>query len=84
MDWTFEDFKTKLDGLQPSVRKKALKIAQELVKENGYSREKAITENQKGERVLLVGFCGNVPCGADNCLFRCHSIWFLPAFQLNN
>ena len=47
MDWTFEDFKTKLDGLQPSVRKKALKIAQELVKENGYSREKAITERIK-------------------------------------
>ena len=42
-----EDFKTKLDGLQPSVRKKALKIAQELVKENGYSREKAITEGIK-------------------------------------
>ena len=49
MDWTFEDFKTKPDGFQPSVRKKALKIAQELVKENGYSREKAIKEGIKRE-----------------------------------
>jgi uncharacterized protein YdaT len=54
MDWTFEDFKTNLDGLQPSVRKKALKIAQELVKENGYSREKAhYGGNQRCRRMVL-------------------------------
>lgn len=47
MDWTFADFKTKLDRLQPSVRKKACDIAKELVRNNDYSREEAITEGIK-------------------------------------
>jgi len=44
MDWMFEDFKTELDNLNPTVREKALKIAKKLVQEKGLSEEKAIQE----------------------------------------
>jgi len=36
MDWTFEEFRTELDALNPSVRKKAIEIAED------FSKEKAI------------------------------------------
>ena len=42
MDWTFEEFRTELDALNPSVRKKAIEIAKELIEKEGFSREKAI------------------------------------------
>lgn len=44
MDWMFEDFKTELDSLNPAIKKKALKIARQLVEEKNYSKEKAISE----------------------------------------
>lgn len=44
MDWTFENFKTDLDELSPTVREKALEIAQQLVKEKKYTEKKAIAE----------------------------------------
>lgn len=42
MEWTFENFKPKLDTLEPNVRKKALEIAHQLMTENRYSEEEAI------------------------------------------
>ena len=47
MDWMFEDFKTDLDSLTPIVRKKALEIAQELMKEGKFTEKEAITEGIK-------------------------------------
>ena len=44
MDWMFEDFKTDLDSLNPAIRKKALKIANELMKEGKFTEKEAITE----------------------------------------
>ncbi|MDT0690900.1 hypothetical protein RM549_13965 [Salegentibacter sp. F188] len=44
MDWTFEDFKTDLDSLNPAVREKALEIANELMKEGKYTKKEAITK----------------------------------------
>ncbi|MDT0691376.1 hypothetical protein RM549_16390 [Salegentibacter sp. F188] len=44
MDWTFEDFKTDLDSLNPTVREKALEIANELMKEGKFTEKEAITE----------------------------------------
>lgn len=45
MDWMFEDFKTELDKLNPTVREKVLEIAKTLVQEKGLSEKEAI---QKG------------------------------------
>ena len=42
MDWTCEEFRAELDTLNPSVRKKAIEIAKELIEKEGFSREKAI------------------------------------------
>ncbi|MCX2838433.1 hypothetical protein HC174_12190 [Salinimicrobium sp. CDJ15-81-2] len=44
MEWLFEDFKTDLESLNPPVREKALEIANELVKEEKYTKKEAITE----------------------------------------
>ncbi|MDT0687373.1 MULTISPECIES: hypothetical protein [Flavobacteriaceae] len=44
MDWTFEDFKTDLDSLNPAVREKALEIANDLMKEEKYTTKEAITK----------------------------------------
>ncbi len=44
MEWTFDDFKTDLDALSPEIREKALKIAQQLVKEKNYTGKAAIAE----------------------------------------
>lgn len=44
MDWTFEDFKLKLETLHPSVRKKALEIAKKLEQEKDLSEKEAIQE----------------------------------------
>ncbi len=42
MDWTFEEFRAELDTLNPSVRKKAIDIAKELIEKEDFSKEKAI------------------------------------------
>ncbi|MEO2061683.1 hypothetical protein [Christiangramia flava] len=42
MQWTFEEFNARLDGLHPLVKKKALEIAKNLVMEKDYTREDAI------------------------------------------
>lgn len=42
MDWTFEEFRAELDTLNPSVRKKAIEIAKELIEKEDFSKEKAI------------------------------------------
>lgn len=42
MNWTFDNFKPKLDNLTPQVREKALEIAEQLMKKGGISEEKAI------------------------------------------
>ncbi len=44
MDWMFEDFKTELDKLNPTVREKALEIAKKLVQEKDLSEKEAIQE----------------------------------------
>ncbi|MGB3776294.1 MAG: hypothetical protein WA951_13640 [Leeuwenhoekiella sp.] len=44
MDPMFEDFKTDLDALNPTVKKKALEIAKKLVEEKDYPKEKALDE----------------------------------------
>lgn len=44
MEWTFEDFEADLKDLTPQVRNKALEIANQLMKEEGYSKAKAIKE----------------------------------------
>jgi uncharacterized protein YdaT len=44
MDWMFEDFKTDLDKLNPTVREKAIEIANKLIEQDHSSKEKAITE----------------------------------------
>jgi len=44
MEWTFEEFKTSLDGLHPSVKEKALEIAKSLVIEKNYTKGNAIKE----------------------------------------
>ena len=44
MDWMFEDFKTDLDSLNPTVREKALEIANELMKEGKFTEKEAITK----------------------------------------
>ena len=40
----FEDFKTDLDKLNPTVREKAIEIANKLIEQDHFSKEKAITE----------------------------------------
>lgn len=47
MDWTFEDFRTDLDSLKPMVRKKAIEIANNLMKERNLTEKEAITEGIK-------------------------------------
>lgn len=42
MKWTFEDFGADLKDLNPQVRKKALEIANRLMKEKKYTEEEAI------------------------------------------
>lgn len=42
MEWTFENFKADLDNLTPAVRKRAVEIAQKLMKKGGTSEDKAI------------------------------------------
>ncbi len=44
MQWTFENFKPKLENLTPEVREKALQIAHQLMEKSGISEEKAISE----------------------------------------
>lgn len=44
MDWTFEGFKSDLNSLNPTVKEKAIIIANELMKEGKYSEKEAITE----------------------------------------
>lgn len=44
MDWTFEDFNTDLDRLNPLVRKKALEIARKLMNDGKHSEGQAMTE----------------------------------------
>ncbi len=44
MDWKFENFRTDLDSLNPTIRKKALEIASYLIKEKSYTEKKAIAE----------------------------------------
>ncbi|HET6527986.1 MAG TPA: hypothetical protein VFG39_04475 [Balneolaceae bacterium] len=44
MKWTFENFKTDLDDLDPRVREKALEIANNLMEKDDYSEERAIEE----------------------------------------
>ncbi len=44
MQWTFENFKPKLENLTPEVREKALQIAHQLMDKGGISEEKAISE----------------------------------------
>ena len=40
----FEDFKTDLDKLNPTVREKAIEIAYILIEQDDFSKEKAIKE----------------------------------------
>lgn len=40
----FEDFKTDLDALDPSIKEKALEIAEQLVLKKNYTEKKAIAE----------------------------------------
>ena len=47
MNWTFENFKADLDNLTPEVRKKALEIAQKLMKAGDISEDGAIKEGIK-------------------------------------
>lgn len=42
MEWTFENFKADLDNLTPVVRKRAMEIAQQLMKKGDISEDKAI------------------------------------------
>lgn len=44
MDWTFENFNTDLDRLNPDVRKKALEIAKKLMADGKHSESQAIKE----------------------------------------
>ncbi|MDT0651172.1 hypothetical protein [Autumnicola edwardsiae] len=44
MHWMFEDFKTDLDSLNRTVRKKALEIANELMIQGKCTEKEAITE----------------------------------------
>lgn len=42
MEWTFENFKADLEHLSLEVQKKALEIAEKLVKKEGISQSEAI------------------------------------------
>ena len=42
MDWTFEEFRTELETLNPVVRKKAIEIANDLIEKEGLSQDLAI------------------------------------------
>ena len=44
MDWMFEDFRTDLDMLDPVIKKKALEIANQLIKQEEFTKKEAITE----------------------------------------
>ena len=44
MEWTFKNFNTDLENLNPDVRKKALEIGQKLMEQGGISEEKALKE----------------------------------------
>ncbi len=44
MDSMFENFKTDLNSLNPTVREKALEIANELMKEGKFTEKEAIIE----------------------------------------
>ena len=42
MDWTFEEFRTEIDVLNPLARKKAIEIAKELIEKEDFSKIEAI------------------------------------------
>ena len=42
MDWIFENFRAKLENLNPQVREKAVEIAKTLMEKDGFSDEEAI------------------------------------------
>jgi hypothetical protein len=46
-NWTFDDFDADLKDLSPEAREKAIEIANKLMKESGYTEEKAIKEGIK-------------------------------------
>ena len=43
----FEDFEPELQELKPTVREKAIEIAEKLVEEEGYPEDKAIAQGIK-------------------------------------
>lgn len=47
MKWTFENFGADLKNLEPPVRKKALEIANRLMKEGDYTEGEAIEQAVK-------------------------------------
>lgn len=47
MNWTFENFKVQLENLTPEVRKRALEIAEKLMKIGGVSEDEAIRKGIK-------------------------------------
>ena len=44
MEGTFKNFKSDLDSLKPTVKKKALEIAKKLMKKENISEKEAITK----------------------------------------
>lgn len=42
--WTFKDVHSKLDKLEPAIRKRALQIAGQLMNAGGFTEERAIDE----------------------------------------
>lgn len=42
MDWTFEEFRTEIDVLNPLARKKAIEFAKELIEKEDFSKIEAI------------------------------------------
>ena len=44
MDWMFEDCRTDFDTLDPVIRKKALEIANQLMKQGKFTEKEAINE----------------------------------------
>ena len=47
MNWTFENFKVQLENLTPEVRKRAVEIAQNIMKKGGFSEDEAMKEGIK-------------------------------------
>jgi len=58
MEWTFEEFKTSLDGLHPAVKEKALEIAKSLVIEKNYTKGNAIKEGIMKAEEWFYDLCG--------------------------